>query len=498
MKKKYVIAFDAGTTGCRSIVFDHSGNMVSMAYQEFKQIYPNPGWVEHSPVDIWNAQYSTAQRAIFDAGINPDDVAGIGITNQRETTVLWEKKTGKPIMNAIVWQDRRTAEICDDLKERGLSDYVKENTGLLIDAYFSGTKIKWILDNVEGAREKAEKGEILFGTIDTWLIWNLTGGKVHVIDYSNASRTLLFNIKKVAWDEKMLQELDIPKAILPEPRPSSEVYGMTDPTIFFGSSIPVAAAIGDQQGALFGQACFQEGMIKATYGTGGSLVMNTGVHPIESETGMLTTIAWGLDGKVEYALEGLLYVVGASVQWLRDELRIISAADDTEFFANKVEDTDGVYVVPAFVGLSAPYWDQYARGAILGLTRGTNRNHIIRAALESMAYQIKDVINCMERDSKIKNKALKVDGGACKNDFIMQFQSDLLGVPVMRPKFVESTARGAAFLAGLATGFWESKEELIQSFDLDKEFEPHISEEERNVLYDGWKEAVERVRSGKV
>ncbi|SDZ90174.1 glycerol kinase [Eubacterium aggregans] len=497
MEKKYILAFDAGTTGCRSIVFDKKGEMVSMAYQEFKQIYPNPGWVEHNPVEIWNAQYSTAQKAIFDAGIKPEEVAGIGITNQRETAVIWEKSTGKPIMNALVWQDCRTADFCDELKERGLSEYVNQTTGLLIDSYFSGTKVKWMLDHVEGAREKAEKDELLFGTIDTWLIWNLTGGSTHVIDYSNASRTLLFNINDVKWDERMLSELDIPKSILPDPRPSSEVYGMTDPTIFFGSSIPVAAAIGDQQGALFGQACFNEGMVKATYGTGGSLMMNTGFEPIKSKNGLLTTIAWGLDGKVEYAIEGLLYVVGASVQWLRDELRFISEADETEFFAKKVKDTNGVYVVPAFVGLSAPYWDQHARGAILGLTRGTNRKHIIRAVLESMGYQIRDVIECMETDSGIKNTELKVDGGACKNNFVMQFQSDLLGVPVVRPKFVESTARGAAFLAGLATGFWKSKDELLGAFELDQKFEPEISREESNQLYKGWQEAVDCVLTNK-
>lgn len=493
MEKKYVIAFDAGTTGCRTIVFDKKGNQVSTVYQEFAQIYPNPGWVEHDPQEIWNAQHSTAQRALTQAGIDPNEVAAIGITNQRETTVVWDKETGQPIMNAIVWQDRRTAGYCETLIERGLSDYVKENTGVLIDAYFSGTKIRWMLENVEGARERAERGELLFGTIDSWLIWNLTGGKAHVIDYSNASRTMLFNIKDICWDEHLLHELEIPKAILPEARPSSEIYGTTDPGLFAGAAIPVAGAIGDQQGALFGQTCFKAGMIKATYGTGGSLIMNTGYTPTKSETGMLTTIAWGLDGKVEYALEGLLYTVGSSVQWLRDELKIIYNAADTEHYARQVKDTNGVYFIPAFTGLSAPYWDQNARGAIIGLTRGANRNHLIRATLESMAYQIKDVIGCMEEDSKIQNVELKVDGGACKNNFLLQFQSDLLGIPVLRPKVVETTARGAAFLAGLATGFWSSKDELMDTFDLDRRFDPDIKDEDRDKLYDGWKKAVQCV-----
>lgn len=493
MEKKYVIAFDAGTTGCRSIIFDKKGNQVSTVYQEFAQFYPKPGWVEHDPQEIWNAQHSTAQRALTQAGIDPGEIAGIGITNQRETTVVWEKETGKPVMNAIVWQDRRTSEYCESLVERGLSDYVKENTGVLIDAYFSGTKIRWILEHVEGARERAERGELLFGTIDSWLIWNLTGGKSHVIDYSNASRTMLFNIKNICWDERLLKELNIPKAILPAARPSSEIYGTTDPNIFAGAEIPVAGAIGDQQGALFGQTCFDAGMVKATYGTGGSLIMNTGYEPTKSETGMLTTIAWGLDGRVEYALEGLLYTVGSSVQWLRDELKIIYDAADTEHFAKQVKDTNGVYFIPAFTGLSAPYWDQNARGAIIGLTRGANRNHIIRATLESMAYQIKDVIGCMEADSKIQNVQLKVDGGACKNNFLLQFQSDLLCIPVLRPKVVETTARGAAFLAGLATGFWKSKDELMDTFELDRKFEPNIEDEKRSRLYDGWKKAVQCV-----
>lgn len=494
MRGKYVIAFDSGTTSGRSIIFDQSGNIISVASQEFPQIYPKPGWVEHNPMDIWNAQVKTAKQALCQAGIDLQDINAIGITNQRETTVVWDKTNGNPVMNAIVWQDRRTSGICDALKARGLSEYVKENTGLLIDAYFSGTKIKWILDNIEGTREKAEKGELLFGTVDTWLIWKLTGGKVHVTDYSNASRTMLFNIKTLEWDERMLSELEIPRAMLPQPRPSSEIYGFTDESVFFGARVPVASSVGDQQGALFGQTCFKPGMVKATYGTGGSLQMNTGFKPIRSESGMLTTVAWGLNGKVEYALEGLLYVVGASVQWLRDELKIITDTRDTEYFAQKVNDTNGVYFVPAFVGLSAPYWDQYARGTILGLTRGANRNHLIRATLESIAYQIRDVIECMEKDSGIPNKDLKVDGGACMNNFLMQFQADLLGVPVIRPKIVESTARGAAFLAGLATGFWESQDHLLDTFELDRKFDPAIDEQARNKLYAGWKKAVERAK----
>lgn len=490
MGKNYVMAFDAGTTGCRSIIFDRDGNEIASAYQEFTQYYPKPGWVEHDALEIWNAQHGTAQRAITTADIDPSEIAAIGITNQRETTVIWEKSTGKPIMNAIVWQDRRTSAICEDLKAAGMEAYIRDNTGLIIDAYFSGTKVKWMLDNVPGAREKAENGELLFGTIDSWLIWNLSGGTIHVIDYSNASRTLLFNIRTVSWDETLLKAMDVPAGLLPAARPSSEVYGETASSVFFGHSIPIAGAVGDQQGALFGQACFEAGMVKATYGTGGSLIMNTGLKPIQSKNGLLTTIAWGLDGKVEYALEGLLYVVGSSVQWLRDELHIIEDAGDSDHFARKVSDTNGVYFVPAFTGLSAPYWDQYARGAIIGLTRGANRNHIIRATLESMAYQIKDVILCMESDAGMKNTQLQVDGGACKNNFMLQFQSDILDIPVLRPKVVETTARGAAFLAGLAVGFWKDKDELLNSFKLDRRFEPEIMAEKRAELYQGWKTAV--------
>lgn len=493
MEKKYIFAFDEGTTGTRSIIYDKAGNEVASAYQEFSQIYPQLGWVEHDPMEIYLAQLSTSKRAIDQLGISPHEIAAIGITNQRETTVVWDKATGKPVYNAIVWQDRRTVPLCEELSARGLGGYINQNTGLLIDAYFSATKIRWILDNVEGVRQKAQDGEVLFGTIDSWLIWNLTGGKAHVIDYSNASRTLLFNIRTLQWDDYLLKELDIPRTMLPEVRPSSEVYATTDACIYKGAKIPVAASIGDQQSALFGQTCFEPGAIKATYGTGGSLMMNTGDKLVHSSSGLLTTIAWGIDGKVSYALEGLLYVVGSAVQWLRDELRMVDHASDTAFHANKVENTNGVYFVPAFNGLSAPYWDQNARGAIVGLTRSVTRNHIIRAVLESMAYQIRDVIECMESDSGIKNRELKVDGGACKNDFMLQFQSDILNIPVFRPKVVETTARGAAYLAGLATGFWGSKTELKNTFELEREFIPHISHEKRAELYSNWKSAVRQI-----
>ncbi|MCG8481495.1 MAG: glycerol kinase GlpK [Spirochaetales bacterium] len=494
MAKKYVMAFDAGTTSSRAILFDHDGEIVSVAQQEFPQIYPKPGWVEHDPMDIWATQSGVARQVIEKAGAKPDEVAAIGITNQRETAIVWEKATGKPIMNGIVWQDRRTAGICDAMKAKGLEDYVRENTGLVIDAYFSGTKVKWMLDNVPGAREKAEKGELLFGTVDTWLIWKMTGGTVHVTDYSNASRTLMFNIKTLQWDDKMLGELGVPKAMLPEVRPSSEVYGNTDEKTFGGAQIPVAAAIGDQQGALFGQACFETGMAKNTYGTGSFVLMNTGTERVPSKNGLLTTIAWGLDGKVEYALEGAIFVTGAAVQWLRDELKIVADAADTNYFASKVEDTHGVYMVPAFVGLGAPYWDQYARGAIVGLTRGANRDHIVRATLESIGYQSRDVLECMEKDSGISMKELKVDGGASNNNFLMQFQADVLGVPVMRPKIVETTARGSGFLAGLATGFWKSKSELVNAFELERKFEPTVDKASRDKLYKGWQKAVEKAK----
>jgi glycerol kinase len=492
MSKKYVMALDAGTSSSRAILFDRAGQIISVAAQEFPQIYPKPGWVEHNPMDIWNTQLAMARLALKKAGAAPDQISAIGITNQRETSVVWDKSSGKPVMNAIVWQDRRSSSICDDMKERGLAEYVKANTGLVVDAYFSGTKNKWMLDNLPGVRERAEKGELLFGTVDTWLIWNMTGGKAHVTDLSNASRTMLFNIKALDWDEKMLGELGIPRPLLPKLCESSQVYGMTDPSLFDGVSIPVAASVGDQQGALFGQACFREGMVKATYGTGGSLQMNTGPVPIRSENGMLTSVAWSVGGKVQYALEGLLYVLGAAVQWLRDELRLIDSSEDSDYFARKVPDTNGVYVVPAFVGIPAPHWDQYARGAILGLTRGANRYHIIRATLESIAYQIRDVIECMEKDAGIATRELKVDGGAAKNEFLMQFQADLLGIPILRPKVVETTARGAAFLAGLATGFWRGQDELLDAFELDRVFKPERAKADMDRLYTGWNKAVRR------
>ncbi|GKX28066.1 glycerol kinase [Vallitalea longa] len=492
MVKKYVMALDQGTTSSRAIIFNHEGKIINTSQKEFTQIYPNPGWVEHDAMEIWGTQSGVAREVLETSGISPEEVAAIGITNQRETTVVWDKNTGKPIYNAIVWQCRRTADICDKLKEHGLEDYIKENTGLIIDAYFSGTKIKWILDNVEGAREKADRGELLFGNIDTWLIWNLTRGKVHVTDYSNASRTMLYNIKELKWDETILEELNIPSSMLPEVRQSSEIYGYTDSKTFGGAKIPIAGIAGDQQAALFGQACFEPGMAKNTYGTGCFMLMNTGEDMVISDSGLLTTIAWGVDGKVEYALEGSIFVAGASVQWLRDELKLVESAKDTEYFATQVEDTNGVYVVPAFVGLGAPYWDMYARGIIVGLTRGANKNHIIRATLESIAYQARDVLEVMQEDSKIELQSLKVDGGAVANNFLMQFQSDVLGVAVDRPVITETTALGAAFLAGLAVGFWDSKEEIAKMWAMDRHFEPVMENEYKEKKYSGWKKAVKR------
>jgi len=492
MEKKYVLALDQGTTSSRAILFDRNGRIVSMSQKEFTQIYPAPGWVEHNPLEIWETQVNAAKEAI--RGVDVSEIACIGITNQRETTILWDKNTGKPVYNAIVWQSRQSSDICDELKKLGLESYIRENTGLVIDAYFSGTKIKWILDNVEGVREKAEKGEILFGTVDTWLVWNLTGGKIHITDYSNASRTMIYNIKTLKWDEKLLDILNIPPEILPEVRQSSEIYGNTKAEIF-GGQIPVSGIAGDQQAALFGQLCFQEGMAKNTYGTGCFLLMNTGEKPVQSKKGLLTTIAWGLNGKVEYALEGSIFVAGAAIQWLRDELKIIHDAADSEYFAKKVESTNGVYVVPAFTGLGAPYWDMYARGVIVGLTRGANRNHIIRATLEAIAYQTRDVIEAMIDDSGINLTVLKVDGGASANDFLMQFQSDILNVNIERPDITETTALGAAYLAGMATGFWKSKGEVIQNWNMNKKFIPAMGEDERNKLYTGWKKAVERAKN---
>ena len=492
MSKKYVMALDQGTTSSRAIIFNHEGEIVKVAQNEFTQYYPKPGWVEHDPMEIWGTQSGVIREVLETAGIRPEEIAAIGITNQRETTVVWDKNTGKPIYNAIVWQCRRTANICDDLKARGLEDYVRENTGLVIDAYFSGTKIKWILDNVEGAREKAERGELLFGNIDTWLIWNLTRGKVHVTDYSNASRTMIYNIKELKWDEKMLEELEIPISMLPEVRPSSEIYGVTDPHTLGGAKIPISGIAGDQQAALFGQACFEPGMAKNTYGTGCFMLMNTGEDMVLSKNGLLTTIAWGVDGKVEYALEGSIFVAGAVVQWLRDELHLITDAKDSEYFASQEKDNHGVYLVPAFVGLGAPYWDMYARGTIVGLTRGANKNHIIRAALESIAYQTRDVLEAMEEDSGIDLQELRVDGGAVANNFLMQFQSDILGVPVHRPEIIETTALGAAYLAGLAVGFWSDRDEISRRWNVDRVFKTEMEEEEKEKLYKGWKRAVER------
>ncbi|MBB5335418.1 glycerol kinase GlpK [Pectinatus brassicae] len=492
MEKKYILALDQGTTSGRSILFDHDSNIVATVQSEFTQIFPKPGWVEHNANEIWSTQIGTISEVIAKASIDPNEIAAIGITNQRETAVVWDKNTGKPIYNAIVWQSRQTMEICDELKAQGLADVFHKKTGLLIDAYFSGTKVKWILDHVEGAREKAEAGDLLFGTMDTWLIWKLTGGKVHVTDYSNASRTLMYNIRTLEWDEELLGYLDIPKAMLPEVKQSSEVYGVTIPSVTQGVEIPISGIAGDQQAALFGQNCFKAGMAKNTYGTGCFMLMNTGSQLYDSKNGLLTTIAWGIDGEVQYALEGSIFVAGSAIQWLRDGLKIVESAPDTEFYANKVDDAEGVYVVPAFVGLGAPYWDMKARGAIFGLTRGTTKNHIIRATLDSLAYQTKDVLDAMQADSGIKLNALKVDGGAVANNLMMQFQSDLLGVPVERPKVVETTALGACYLAGLAVGFWNNKEELANNWQIDRRFEADMDEDTRRELYVGWLKAVRR------
>lgn len=486
---KYVMALDAGTTSNRCILFDEKGVIVSMAQKEFTQYFPKPGWVEHDANEIWSTMLGVAVEAIQKAGAQASDVAAIGITNQRETTIVWDRETGEPVCRAIVWQCRRTAEYCDQLKEKGMVDFFREKTGLVIDAYFSGTKLKWILDHVEGAREKAEQGKLLFGTVETWLIWKMTRGRVHVTDYTNASRTMLFNIRTLEWDDEILRELDIPGSMLPEVKPSSCMYGETDPG-FFGGSIPIGGAAGDQHAALFGQTCFSPGEAKNTYGTGCFLLMNTGETPVFSTNGLVTTIAWGIDGKVNYALEGSIFVGGAAVQWLRDELKMIESAADSEYMAQKVRDTNGCYVVPAFTGLGAPYWDQYARGTILGLTRGVNKYHIIRATLESIAYQVDDVIRAMEADSGMKLADLKVDGGACANNFLMQTQADINGTPVKRPLCVESTATGAAYLAGLAVGYWPDKETLKKNWMIGRVFEPQITEEERKEKITGWKKAV--------
>ena len=486
---KYIMALDAGTTSNRCILFNEKGEMCSVSQKEFTQYFPKPGWVEHDANEIWSSQLGVAVEAMAKLGIGADDIAAIGITNQRETTIVWDKNTGEPVYNSIVWQCRRTSEYCDSLKEKGLTDKFREKTGLIIDAYFSGTKLKWILDNVDGVRERAEKGELLFGTVETWLIWKLTKGKAHVTDYSNASRTLLFNIKDLTWDKEILEELNIPESMLPEPKPSSCVYGYSDAS-FFGKEIPIAGAAGDQQAALFGQTCFNPGEAKNTYGTGCFMLMNTGETPVYSQNGLVTTIAWGLDGKVNYALEGSIFVAGASIQWLRDELRIIESAADSEYMAKKVKDTNGCYVVPAFTGLGAPYWDQYARGTIVGLSRGVNKYHIIRATLESIGYQVNDVLHAMKADSGIDLAALKVDGGASANDFLMQFQSDIINAPVKRPSCVETTAMGTAYLAGLAVGYWNSKEDVIKNWAIDKVFSPIMGEDERERKIKGWNKAV--------
>lgn len=488
---KYIMALDSGTTSNRCILFNEKGEICSMAQKEFTQYFPKPGWVEHNAEEIWGTQLEVAKAAMDGLGLTARDIAAIGITNQRETAIVWDKATGRPIYNAIVWQCRRTSEYCDSLKAKGLTETYRAKTGLVIDAYFSATKLKWLLDHVEGARERAEKGELLFGTVETWLIWNLTGGRVHVTDYSNASRTMLFNIGTLQWDDEILAELDIPKCMLPEPKPSSCVYGETDPQ-FFGGPIPIGGAAGDQQAALLGQTCFTKGEAKNTYGTGCFLLMNTGEKPVFSKNGLVTTIAWGLDGKVNYALEGSIFVAGASIQWLRDELRLIDSAADSEYMAGKVKDTGGCYVVPAFTGLGAPHWDQYARGAIVGLTRGVNKYHVVRATLESMCYQVNDVLGAMKADSGIELAALKVDGGASANNLLMQMQADISGAPVNRPVCVETTAMGAAYLAGLAVGYWASKEDVLKNWAIDRMFTPAIPESERARRIRGWNRAVQR------
>ncbi|ACA88794.1 glycerol kinase GlpK [Shewanella woodyi] len=495
MTKKYVVALDQGTTSSRAIIFDHDANIVSVSQREFTQIYPQAGWVEHDPMEIWASQSSTLIEVIARSGIHASEIASIGITNQRETTVIWDKQTGKPVYNAIVWQCRRSSEICEELKSQGLEAYIRDTTGLLLDPYFSGTKIKWILDNVSGVRERAERGELLFGTIDTWLVWKLTEGKVHVTDPTNASRTLLFNIHTQSWDKRILEALTIPESLLPQVKPSSAVYGKTR-IAGEGGEISIAGIAGDQQSALFGQLCTEPGMAKNTYGTGCFLLMNTGEKAVKSNHGLLTTIAIGAKGEVNYALEGSVFMGGATIQWLRDELGLIRDAQDTEYFASRVESTNGVYLVPAFVGLGAPYWDPSARGALVGLTRGSNRNHIIRAALEAIAYQSRDLLDAMAKDSGVELKKLKVDGGAVANDFLMQFQADITSVEVQRPAVTETTAMGAAFLAGLAVGFWDSTSELKHRADIDKSFMPSISEEQKDELYAGWQKAVSQTING--
>lgn len=486
---KYIMALDLGTTSCRCIIFDKNGRICSAAQKEFTQYFPQPGWVEHDAEEIWATQTGLMYEAMSKIDITINEIAGIGITNQRETTVLWDKETGRPVHKAIVWQCRRTAGYCDVLKKLGMAEFFRSKTGLVLDAYFSATKLRWLLDNAAGARERAEKGKLLFGTVDSWIIWKLTGGKVHVTDYSNASRTMLFNIHTLKWDEEILRVLKIPQQILPEVKPSSHVYGYTDSKLF-GREVPIAGAGGDQQCALFGQTCFERGEVKNTYGTGGFMLMNTGIAPVNSHNGLVTTIAWGVDDKVEYALEGSIFVAGAAVQWLRDELGLIRDAAESEVLAKSVPDANGCYVVPAFVGLGAPYWDQYARGAIVGLTRGVNRNHIVRATLESIAYQVNDVLTAMQEDSGMPITSLRVDGGACDNDFLMQFQADILNTSVVRPYCIETTAMGAAYLAGLAVGYWRSKEEILANHVIAAEFKPQMGQAKRESLLQGWHNAV--------
>lgn len=488
--EKYILALDQGTTSSRAILFNREGVIVHSAQREFPQYFPKPGWVEQQPNEIWGSILAVIASCLSESGIKPRQIAGIGITNQRETTVVWEKDSGTPVYPAIVWQSRQTAHICESLRSAGLDDVFRSKTGLLIDPYFSGTKVKWILDHVPGSRERAEKGELLFGTIDTWLIWKLSGGKLHVTDYSNASRTLMFNIHELTWDEELLELLDVPKAMLPEVRSSSEIYGTTVPYHFFGEEVPIAGAAGDQQAALFGQTCFEQGMVKTTYGTGCFMLMNTGEEPVTSGHGLITSIAWGLDGKVEYALEGSIFVSGSAIQWLRDGLRMFRDSKDSEVYATRVESSEGVYVVPAFVGLGSPYWDSDVRGAVFGLTRGTRKEHFIRATLESLAYQTKDILGAMEQDSGFKVRKMRVDGGAVSNSFLMNFQSDILNIPVERPVVRETTALGAAFLAGLAVGYWSGRDEICRTWSLDRRYEPSMTPEAREALYGGWKKAV--------
>lgn len=488
--EKYILSLDQGTTSSRAILFNEKGEAVHTAQREITQHFPHPGWVEHNANEIWGSVLSVIASVLSESGVKPEQIAAIGITNQRETTVVWDKETGDPVYHAIVWQSRQTSGICEELKAQGLDDTIRAKTGLLIDPYFSGTKVKWILDEVEGAREKAEQGKLLFGTIDTWLIWKFTGGRAHVTDYSNASRTLMYNIYDLKWDDELLEILGVPASMLPQVRPSSEVYGLTVPYHFFGTEVPIAGVAGDQQAALFGQACYSKGMAKNTYGTGCFMLMNTGETAVRSEHGLLTTLAWGINGKVEYALEGSIFVAGSAIQWLRDGLRMLKESKESETYAARVASTDGVYVVPAFVGLGTPYWDSDVRGAVFGLTRGTSKEHFIRATLESLAYQTKDVLSAMEADSGIELTTLRVDGGAVHNDFLMQFQSDVLGVSVERPVINETTALGAAYLAGLAVGYWKSQEDISGQWAIEREFQPVMEEKERTGLYEGWKKAV--------